>query len=447
MSERNEILVIEDSPTQAEKLRYFLEEHGYGVAVANNGREGLIAAGERQPMLVISDIVMPEMDGYALCRAIKEDEMLREVPVLLLTTLSDPEDIIRGLEARADCYCTKPYDEENLLSRIAYLLDNPLAQRERREEEELEVIVAGRRRIIPANCRRVLDLLLSTYESAVQKNRELAEAQQELKRLNRELEERVAKRTAALVQQADDLSRSNAELERFAHVASHDLQEPLRSIVSFTQLLARRGAGALDARCEHFMGRIVANAGRMQELIRDLLSYSRVNGSHLQLAPTDCGAVLDRAVAVLRGRVEESGGAVSRDRLPEVHGDAAQLRSLFEHLIGNAIRFRGERPPEIHVGAERENGEWRISVRDNGMGFEPQYCERIFGVFQRLHTREKFGGTGIGLAICQRIVERHGGRIWAESEAGEGAIFHFTIPDGDGSRESPLVQSGSQQTE
>jgi two-component system, sensor histidine kinase and response regulator len=434
MSERNEILVVEDSPTQAEKLRYLLEERGYGVAVASNGREGLIAAGERRPALVVSDIVMPEMDGYGLCRAIKEDEMLREIPVILLTSLSDPEDIIRGLEARADCYCTKPYDEEYLLSRIDYLLDNPPGQGGWVEEEELEITVGGQKRIIPANCRRVLDLLLSTYESAVRKNQELVETQLKLKKLNGELEERVAERTAKLVQQAEDLRRSNAELERFAHVASHDLQEPLRSIFSFTQLLARRGEGLFDDRCEHFMERIVTNAGRMQALIRDLLAYSRVNGCRLQLAPTDCGAVMDEVIDALRDRVEENGATITRTQLPEVHGDGAQLETLFRHLLGNAIKFRGERPPEIQVGAERENEAWRISVRDNGMGFEPEYRERIFGVFQRLQGREEHPGTGIGLAICQRIVERHGGRIWAESEVGEGATFHFTLPDGSESK-------------
>ena len=434
MSARNEILVVEDSPTQAEKLRYLLEERGYEVAVAGNGREGLIAAGERRPALVVSDIVMPEMDGYGLCRAIKEDEALREIPVLLLTTLSDPEDIIRGLEARADCYCTKPYDEEYLLSRIAYLLENPPGQGGWGEEEELEGTVGGQQRIIPANCRRVLDLLLSTYESAVRKNEELVETQLELKKLNGELEERVAERTTELVRQAEDLSRSNAELERFAHVASHDLQEPLRSIFSFTQLLARRGQGLFDTRCQHFMERIETNAGRMQALIQDLLAYSRVNGYRLQFVPTDCGAVVEQAIGALRDRVEESGAVITRDRLPEVRGDGAQLKMLFQHLISNAIKFRGERPPEIQVGAERGNGAWRISVRDNGRGFEPEYRERIFGVFQRLHAREEHAGTGIGLAICQRIVERHGGRIWAESELGEGSAFHFTLPDGNGSR-------------
>jgi chemotaxis family two-component system sensor kinase Cph1 len=231
-----------------------------------------------------------------------------------------------------------------------------------------------------------------------------------------------------LAQRTDELARSNKELEQFAYVASHDLQEPLRMVASYTQLLARRYKGKLDADADEFIGYAVDGATRMQTLINDLLKFSRVGTKGKPFAPLDCNVALERAKANLRLAIEESGAVVTHDPLPTLLGDDLQWVQLLQNLLGNAIKFRGDQPPRVHVSAAAADGEWVFEVKDDGIGIAPEFAERIFIIFQRLHTKEQYPGTGIGLAICKKIVERHGGRITVESQPGQGATFRFTIP-------------------
>ena len=225
-----------------------------------------------------------------------------------------------------------------------------------------------------------------------------------------------------------ELARSNADLAQFASVASHDLQEPLRTVVGCTELLEKRYGDKLDAQAGEWIQLTVEGAKRMQTLIRDLLAYSRVGSRGKSFEPTEASAALNLALANLATAIRESGATITHDPLPSLVADQTQLAQLLQNLIGNALKFCKDRRPEIHVGAQPANGSWTFSVRDNGIGIEPQYRARIFEIFQRLHTRAEYPGTGIGLAICQRIVERHGGRIWVESEPGQGSTFYFTIP-------------------
>jgi light-regulated signal transduction histidine kinase (bacteriophytochrome) len=231
-----------------------------------------------------------------------------------------------------------------------------------------------------------------------------------------------------LERHAERLARSNAELERFAFVASHDLQEPLRMVASFTQLLAKRYSGRLDETADRYIDFAVDGAKRMQQLIIDLLTYSRLNSRELDLQRIECEAVVQTALQNLSEAIDASGAAITQDPLPVLTADAAQLGQLFQNLIGNAIKFRGNAPLRIHIAATGDGPDWRFSVQDNGIGIDPGHTGRIFQVFQRLHTREQYPGTGIGLAVCQKVAERHGGKIWVESEPGVGSTFHFTIP-------------------
>jgi PAS domain S-box-containing protein len=232
----------------------------------------------------------------------------------------------------------------------------------------------------------------------------------------------------ALQQVTEDLRRSNAELEQFAYVASHDLQEPLRMVSSYVQLLARRYQGRLDGDADEFISYAVDGAKRMQNLINDLLTYSRVGTRGNNVASVSGEHLLDEAKANLQMTIEESGATITHDALPVVRGDPIQLALVFQNLLGNAIKFRGAELPCIHISSRQEADEWVFSVHDNGIGIDPQFAERIFVIFQRLHDRSTYSGTGIGLAVCKRIVLRHGGRIWVESQPGNGATFYFTLP-------------------
>lgn len=225
-----------------------------------------------------------------------------------------------------------------------------------------------------------------------------------------------------------NLARSNSELEQFAYVASHDLQEPLRKIAGFTELLANRYKGKLDEKAESYMEYIVDGATRMRSLINDLLKYSRIMRSSRELEDTDCSAVLSGVLRDIELAAKESNAEIVCGPLPTIQADRKQLGQLFQNLIGNAIKYRGAAPPRITITAIRQQGNWLFSVGDNGIGIAPEFYERIFAIFQRLHTRAEYPGTGIGLAICQKIVERHGGKIWVESTAGKGSTFFFTIP-------------------
>ncbi|HEX2867563.1 MAG TPA: CHASE domain-containing protein [Ignavibacteriales bacterium] len=250
-------------------------------------------------------------------------------------------------------------------------------------------------------------------------------------RLHQEKVHEIEERSLAeekLKKTLDDLARSNRELENFAYVASHDLQEPLRMISSYTQLLSKRYKGQLDAKADQFIEFTVDGAKRMQQLIHDLLEYSRVATRGKEFVPVDTNEIIKTVLNNLQISIKKNNAVITYDNLPRVTGDDIQLMQLFQNLLSNSLKFKSNKTPEINIHAEDKGSEWLFSVSDNGIGLDPQFKERIFIIFQRLHEREEYPGTGIGLAVCKKIVERHGGRIWVESEPGEGSTFFFTIP-------------------
>jgi signal transduction histidine kinase len=258
----------------------------------------------------------------------------------------------------------------------------------------------------------------------------LARLPEVVRRALREKNERSLRRQVEenLARKAEELARSNSDLEQFAYVASHDLQEPLCMVAAYTQLLGERYRGKLDADADKFIGYATEGATRMQVLIQDLLAFSRVGRNGGSSESIDCNAVMKDVLQTLAGVIEESGAVVAQGELPAVWADRTQMSQVFQNLIGNALKFRGSDPPVISIQAEKTGQHWLFSVSDNGIGIAPEHADNIFVVFQRLHARTEYPGNGIGLAICKKIVERAGGRIWVESQVGSGSTFKFTMP-------------------
>ncbi len=405
-----EILIVEDSLTQAEQLRYILEKHGFRVSTAANGREALNAIAKRKPSLIISDIVMPEMDGYELCRAIKADAALRDIHVILLTTLSDPRDLIRGIECGADNFFSKPCEEEYLVSAIRQMQDGSFYPVRENAEGALELDYAGREYVLNADCSKILKLLLSSYETAIRKNHELVRTRDKLNELN------------------DQLKAACSELESFSFTVSHDLRSPLNVISLYSQVLMEMPACCEEAQCIDHVRGILGQVDRMNQLITTLLNFSQLTRGEMRRTAVDLSLMAHEIAAHLTMKQPERRVSFDIEDGIVVDGDARLLRVVLENLFDNAWKYTGrEREARIEFGRKKDRGEAVYFVKDNGTGFEMSMVDKLFVPFRRLHAGQEFEGTGIGLATVQRIIERHGGKVWAEGEVGEGAIFYFSL--------------------
>lgn len=406
----DKILIVEDSPTQAEQLCYILEKHNYQVRAARNGNAALAMIKEERPTLIISDILMPEMNGYELCRRIKALDDCRDIPIILLTSLSDPRDVIKGLECGADNFITKPYEEEYLISRIRYLLVNRYQSGERGDLPELKISLAGQEYSIRSDRRQILDLLLSTYEAAIRKNKELISARDELNDLN------------------EQLKAANIDLEAFSSTVSHDLRRPLNIIYISCQAIEMLYESALDEGCREYFKFIFNAAESMNKLISTLLEFSTLSSRKLVRHQVDLSGMA-------RDILEESRFGEPQRRVTfniaegiTGNGDMRLLRVVLENLLGNALKYTLlKEAAVIEFGVTEIDGNPTYYVRDNGAGFDMSSADGLFTPFQRLHSEAEFEGFGIGLSTVQRIVQRHEGRIWAEGEVGKGAVFYFTL--------------------
>jgi signal transduction histidine kinase len=391
---RMKILLVDDTPENLVSLEAALAGLGEDLVMAQSGREALRHLLNDDFAAVLLDVRMPEMDGFETAELIRSRPRSRQIPILFLTGYRNEEHLFRGYDLGAVDFLFKPIVPEVLRSKVAVFVELSRSN---------------------AKLRQQADALRKQAEH-------LHRVEQEVRRLNTTLEARVLDRTEELV-------RSNEELQQFAYVASHDLREPLRTVSIYAQLLAKRYQGRLDGDADQFIAFIVENAARMETLVHDLLDFSRIDVRGMDyFTRTSCDLALDDAIGNIRPLIEESGAAITREPLPSVMGDAVQLTRLFQNLLVNSIKYRGSDVPRIHVSSRENAAEYQISVKDNGIGIDPQYAEKIFGIFRVLQPRDRSSGSGMGLAICRKIVTRHAGRIWVESALGHGATFYWTIP-------------------
>ena len=585
-----EILIAEDSPTQAEQLKHYLSARGYSVSLAVDGKQALAAALANKPAMLITDVVMPEMDGYTLCSKVKSSKTLQDVPVVLLTSLSRPQDILKGLECGADSFIRKPYDDKYLVSRVEYILANQELRKTDRLKAGVQLQFGGQAHFITAEKQQILDLLISTYEGAVQineeletKQRELARerdllhtlmdnvpdfisfkdtagrfttingalartlgisrpedalgdtdfdyfteafaqqtladeqdvlrtgkplvgkveeihlrnklpawisttkmvvrdldgkiigtfgvsrditeskhAEQELQLAKENLESRVVERTSELAQANEqlqielaerkraeeqvrklneDLERrvaertvqlvaANKELDAFSYSVSHDLRTPLRHISGFTDVLVAEHSSQLGPEAQELLKFIQEGSQKMNLMIGDLLNLARLDRLEAVSKMTPLNSLVEDVLKDLKSEIDGRKIDWHIGSLPTVNCDPGLLQQAFTNLLSNAVKYTRRREHAvIEVDQMAVDGEAVIYVRDNGAGFDSKYAGKLFGAFQRFHTAEEFEGTGVGLATVQRIIRKHGGRIWAEAECGKGATFYFTLSE------------------
>jgi two-component system, sensor histidine kinase and response regulator len=404
------ILVVEDSPTQAAQLRYILEKHHYSVSVAGSGSAALAMIEAKKPALIISDIVMPEMDGYELCRRIKTHDDHCDIRIILLTSLSDPQDVIRGLACGADNFITKPFVEKHLVSRVSYLLENRYELQDCAALPELKIIFAGKEFAITSSRHQILDLLLSTYEAAILKNYELIGARDELSELN------------------DQLESANLDLKAFNAMVSHDLCQPLNNVITACQAVEILNRDKLDGQSKDLLRVAIDGVNRMGDLIRVLLRFSHSAQSELCRTMVDLGNIASDITANLGLTEPERHVTIKIAEGVMANGDPELLKVVLENLIGNAWKYTGEQSQAlIEFGSTEIDGTTAYFVRDNGPGFSMAKAEEIFVPFKRLPGTTGFKGHGIGLATVERIIRRHEGKVWAEGQPGIGAAFYFTL--------------------
>ncbi len=429
---RRHIVVAEDSATQAELLRQSLVEEGFEVTVAHDGADALEAARRILPALIVTDIVMPRMNGYELCRAVKADARLRDIPVMIVTSLRDIDDIFMALESGADTLVRKPFDTPTLVSRFEFLLANRALRSAASAQGGVEIVLEGRRHTVTAERERLLDLLFSSYQEAVQANEELRERQQEVQSLNLQLAARAA-----------ELEDANEQLRAFSHTVSHDLRSPLATIGGFSSMLMRKYAAELDPGVRRYLAAIGQETDHMRRIVEDVLYLASIDRARVARTSVDLAQIAREVAGVLHGAHPQRQVRFDCvDRSP-CFCDERLVRIALTNLLANAWKFTGKRADAcVAFGMQPLDGEPVFWVADNGVGFDMASAGRLFKPFERLHRADEFEGFGVGLATVQRIVALHGGRIWADGAPGQGARFHFSL----GREGQQILQRQSEET-
>ncbi len=434
-----EILIVEDSPTQAERLRRLIQSVRYKARVAANGRLALEAIRERKPHLVLSDIVMPEMDGYELCRAIKADDALRDVPVILVTSLTDPKDIIRGIECGADNFIRKPYAEDYLLNRIGQMLVNQKLRRNQNMEVGIALYLGDQKHFINAERQQILDLLISTYEQAVQVNSELQARERQVIELNM----RLAHHAGELETINREIALKNLELAEASRMKSafianmsHELRTPLNAIIGFTGALLMKLPGPLTVEQDKQLNTIRNSARHLLSLINDILDVAKIEAGKVTLSMEDvqCQDLIAQVADTLRPLAQQKGLALEVDVAPQpivLHTDRRALTQILINLANNAIKFTEKGKVRVSL-SQRADGSGMVTefaVADSGAGIREEDQAKLFQAFSQLDSTSTrhAEGAGLGLYLCQNLANLLGGSLFFSSDFGHGSTFTLAL--------------------
>ncbi len=402
------IIASEDSLIQAKSLEFLFRKNGIKYKIFSNADDAYQSVLEDPPALIISDVIMPGTNGFDYCSKIKKSPELKHIPIILLTGLQDPDDIIKGLQAGADNFITKPFDETDLLVSIEHLLVNRDKSKIAEPENNIDIIFKGREYTISSGKRQIIDLMLSLYETASKKNNELQKTKSELEKSN------------------DELQQANNDLESFSRSVSHDLRSPLSVILGFAGILRDLSENLNESERE-YVNHIINSGNQMLLLINDLMAFAQSGVAEIKKESFDLSELVRECAEKLREEeksyrfdIEIEGGVI-------VSADRALIKIAIDNLIGNAVKYSSKSEhPKVTFGVNNRFGSRYIFISDNGVGFEPEKATRLFQPFVRLHGND-FGGTGVGLSTVKKIIERHGGEIWAVSEPGKGSQFNFTL--------------------
>jgi two-component system sensor histidine kinase/response regulator len=439
-AEQFEVLIVEDSPTQAERLRRLIQSAGYRVRVASNGQRALNLIRERLPQLIVSDIVMPEMNGYDLCRALKADAALAAIPVILVTALNDAKDIIRGIESGADNFIRKPYSEDYLLNRIGQVLQNQRLRQDAGPETGIGVYLGEQKHFITASRQQMLDLLISTYEQAVQVNAELQARERQVVELNI----RLSHHAAELEEQNREIAKKNLELAEASRMKSafianmsHELRTPLNAIIGFTGTLLMKLPGPLTVDQDKQLTTIRTSARHLLSLINDLLDMAKIEAGKvtLSLAPVQCQSLLVETVDSLRPLAAQKGLALTVEMPAEqivVNSDQRALTQIVINLVNNAIKFTDQGAVRVTLGQRVIDGATvtEFSVADSGAGIRAEDQSKLFEAFSQLDSTSTrhAEGAGLGLYLCRNLAGLMGGSLVFSSQFGVGSTFTLRLP-------------------
>ena len=437
-----EILIVEDSPTQAERLRRLIQSLHYNARVAANGQLALAAIRERKPHLVLSDIVMPEMNGYDLCRAIKSDPTLRDIPVILVTSLNDPKDIIRGIECGADNFIRKPYAEDYLLNRISHMLMNQKLRKNQNVEIGIALYLGDQKHFINAERQQILDLLISTYEQAVQVNGELQARERQVIELNM----RLAHHAAELETINREIALKNLELAEASRMKSafianmsHELRTPLNAIIGFTGALLMKLPGPLTPDQDKQLNTIRASARHLLSLINDILDVAKIEAGKLTLSiePVHCQELMAEVADTLRPLAQQKGLALEMELGTEnqpptiIDTDRRALTQILINLLNNAIKFTEQGTVRISLAQREEDGVQvtEMSIADSGAGIKEEDQAKLFQAFSQLDSTSTrhVEGAGLGLYLCQNLANAIGGALFFNSDYGSGSTFTLAL--------------------